>query len=1179
MVEKKFATIDGNQAASHVAYALSEVAAIYPITPSSNMGENCDEWAALGKKNIFDQVLKIVEMQSEGGAAGAVHGSLVAGSLTTTFTASQGLLLMIPNMYKIAGELIPMVIHVSARSLAAQALSIFGDHSDVMAVRQTGFAMLCANSVQETMDLALVSHLATLEASVPFLHFFDGFRTSHEVQKIEEISFDTMASLVNKKSIQVFKDRAMNPKKPTLRGTAQNPDIYFQGRETVNQAYWDTPEIVQNTMDKVAKITGRSYKLFDYVGDPDAENVIVAMGSGCEAIEEYIKFACQKKEKIGLIKVHLYRPFSVKHIIEAIPATVKKIAVLDRTKEPGCAAEPLHQDVLTALTSPQGMKKFKTIPLVVGGRYGLSSKEFNPAMVKAVYTNLESKEPRTDFTVGILDDVSNLSLTIEKQRITCVPDGTIQCMFWGLGADGTVGANKNSIKIIGDYTDLYAQGYFVYDSKKSGGITISHLRFGPDPIQSTYLITEADLVACHNQSYLGKYDMLSTIRHGGTFLLNSNFSREEAFHKLPVDMQQIIIDRQIKFYNINGLEIAKAVGLGGRVNMVMQTAFFAIANILDPKKSIELIKKSIEKTYSRKGKEIVEMNWNAVDKTVEALVQIEVPATAKDTVHYPVYMDINEPFVKNVMQPIALLKGDDLPVSHMSKDGVFPTATTQYEKRSIASDVPTWIAANCIQCNQCSYVCPHAVVRTKQIDPAHLTNKPATFETIKSNTKNDKNLEYKVQIFVEDCTGCGSCVEICPAKTKALQMEPIEKALEQGEVANYQFFRQLPEENTEGTKEGTLKWSQFKQPLFEFSGACAGCGETPYVKLVSQLFGERMVVANATGCSSIYSGTAPAIPYCKNEKGEGPAWANSLFEDNAEFGLGMRLSINQTRDTLFQSLETLQGLDIPASLKAAIVALIEVKTKNDADAKSKADVLVNEIEKAFSSATGEVLKQLTVARENRDYLLDKSVWIIGGDGWAYDIGYGGLDHVIASGENVNILVLDTEVYSNTGGQSSKSTPIGAIAKFAASGKKVAKKDLGLIAMSYGYVYVASVSMGSNKQQVLNALMEAEAYDGPSIIVAYSPCIAHGFNMRDSQAHGGNAVAAGYWPLYRYNPTAEKKMSWDTRPATMDFKEFLLSETRYKSLKTINPTEADALFARAEESRKAQIGFLQKLSEI
>ena len=1178
---KEFVTIDGNQAVSHVAYALSEVAAIYPITPSSNMGENCDEYARQKRKNIFGQILKIVEMQSEGGAAGAVHGSLVAGSLTSTFTASQGLLLMIPNMYKIAGELLPTVFHVSARSLACQALSIFGDHSDVMSVRHTGFVMLASNSVQEAMDLALVSHLASLETSLPFLHFFDGFRTSHEVQKIENISYDTIKELVNRDAIVKFKDRAMKPNNPTLRGTAQNPDIYFQGRETVNPYYNDAPEIIQKVMDKVSKAIGRNYKLYDYIGDPNAESIVIAMGSGCETIEEYILTANKQGEKLGLLKVRLYRPFSIQHVIEALPASVKKIAVLDRTKEPGSTGEPLYQDIVTALFAPEGQKKFKSLPVVIGGRYGLSSKEFNPPMVKAVFTNLNAANPIRSFTVGINDDVTHLSLEVTPECINCTPEGTVQCMFWGLGSDGTVGANKNSIKIIGDNTDMYAQGYFVYDSKKSGGITISHLRFGTNKILSTYLITVPDFVACHNQSYIGKYDMISNIRVGGTFLLNSDFSREEAFCKLPEDMQKIILERKIKFYNINALEIATSVGLGNRINMVMQTAFFKISGILPEEKAIALIKKAIEKEYGKKGKEIVDMNCKAVDKTVEALVQIDIPTKECVGAVIEPYMSSDEPFVKDVMRPIALLKGDDLPVSKITKDGVFPTATTQYEKRQIAAEVPHWIKENCIQCNQCSFVCPHAVVRTKQIEPAALSKKPKGFETILSNTKNEKKLEYRVQVFVEDCTGCGSCIETCPAKVKALEMKPLREEMENGEVENYKFFRALDEEVTDGVKEGTLKWTQFKQPLFEFSGACAGCGETPYVKLVSQLFGDRMMVANATGCSSIYSGTAPSVPYCKNAKGEGPAWANSLFEDNAEFGLGMRLAVNQTRDTLFQAIEAVATHSATtSSLKAATETMISLKAKTDKSAKDAAETLLSELDKAYKSASGDLKVLIQTALGNKDYLVDKSVWIVGGDGWAYDIGYGGLDHVIASGENVNILVLDTEVYSNTGGQASKSTPIGAVAKFAASGKKMAKKDMGLIAMSYGYVYVASVSMGANKQQVINALMEAEAYNGPSIVVAYSPCIAHGFNMRYSMDHGNMAVASGHWPLYRYNPlSAEKKFKWESKAPSIDYKEYLLSETRYKSLKALNPEQADMLLEKTEKDSKDRLAYLQKLSEI
>ncbi len=1176
--KKNFVTIDGNQAASHVAYALSEVAAIYPITPSSNMGENCDEWAAKGRRNIFDQILKVVEMQSEGGAAGAVHGALVSGSLTTTFTASQGLLLMIPNMYKIAGELIPTVFHVSARSLACQALSIFGDHSDVMAVRQTGFALLASNSVQEAMDMALISHLATLESSVPFLHFFDGFRTSHEVQKIDELTYETIASLVNKKTIQSFKDRAMNPNKPTLRGTAQNPDIYFQGRETVNNYYQAVPEIVQETMNRVATVIGRQYHLFDYIGNPKAEHIIVAMGSACEAIEEYIDYASKKGENIGLVKVHLYRPFSVEHLVEAIPATVKKISVLDRTKEPGSIGEPLYMDVVTALDCEQATEKFAKKPVIVGGRYGLSSKEFNPSMIQAVYANLNEKKSKNQFTIGIIDDVSHTSLDL-KSDLSTEPEGTVKCMFWGLGADGTVGANKNSIKIIGDETDLYAQGHFVYDSKKSGGITISHLRFGPKPIKSTYLITSPDFVACHNQSYLGKYDMLKGLKSGGIFLLNCNYTSDNVFAKLPLDMQEIIIEKKIKFFTIDASKIAKESGMGNRINVIMQTAFFKISKVLEEKQAISLIKKYIEKTYGKKGKEVVEKNWAAVDHTLAHLYEVNIPAKAVGCATCDNYMNVDVAFVKEVIKPIALLKGDDLPVSKIPYNGVFPTGTTQYEKRRIAAEVPHWIQENCIQCNQCSFVCPHAVVRTKQIEPDQLTNKPVEFITIKSNTKNDKNLEYRVQIYVEDCTGCGSCIVTCPAKEKALAFKPIENELAT-QLPNVAFFSKLPEDITDGIKEGTLKWSQFKQPLFEFSGACAGCGETPYIKLVTQLFGNRMMVANATGCTSIYSGTAPTTPYCQNPAGQGPAWANSLFEDNAEFGLGMRISVNQTRDTVYQALEKLLTLAISQPLKQAIEIMLAIRTKITAEAVLAADTVISIIEKDMNTATGNLLQLLEVVRENRDYLLDKSVWIIGGDGWAYDIGYGGLDHVIASGENVNILVVDTEVYSNTGGQASKSTPIGAVAKFAASGKRTAKKDLGLMAMAYGYVYVASIDMGANKQQALNAIMEAEAYNGPSIIVAYAPCINHGINMQYSMDQAKKAADSGYWPIYRYNPqSTEKKLKWESKEPTVPFKDFLLSETRYSSLKFSNPNQAEALYAEAEADRRKHFEYLKKLADI
>lgn len=1177
MVSKKFQTIDGNYAASYVSYALSEVAAIYPITPSSNMGENCDEFASKGMRNIFNQVVKVVEMQSEGGAAGAVHGSLTAGSLTTTYTASQGLLLMIPNMFKISAEMLPAVFHVSARSVATHALSIFGDHSDVMACRQTGFSMLSSNSPQEAMDMALITHLSAIETSLPFLHFFDGFRTSHEVQKVEMIDFETIDKLTNKEAVNSFKKRAINPKNPTYRGSAENPDIFFQNREAINRYYDAIPEAVEKVMDKVSKEIGRQYKLFDYIGDSKAEKIIIAMGSGCETIEEYVNYAIAAGEKIGLLKVRLYRPFSAKHFLTALPETVKKIAVLDRTKEPGSNGEPLYHDVLTVLKTSDASSDI----IIVGGRYGLSSKEFTPAMVKAVYDNLDKSEPKNDFSVGIIDDITFKSLDIGK-TIETVPAGTIQCKFWGLGADGTVGANKNSIKIIGDNTDLYAQGHFVYDSKKSGGVTISHLRFGKEKIKSTYTITSPDFVACHNQSYLDKYNILEGIKDGGTFLLNSNFKQEEVFSSLPSNMQQTIISKKINFYNINALDIAKSVGLGSRVNVVMQTAFFELSNVIEPAKAIQLIKDTIKKTYGKKGQDIVDQNWKAVNSTVENLLKVSVPSDIQECKKdiCKEYMDYDVPFVQDVIKPIALLQGDDLPVSKLPVDGVFPTATSKYEKRRIASETPVWLKDNCIQCNQCSFVCPHAVIRTKQIDPNLLKNKPETFYTLKSNTKNDKNLEYRVQVYIDDCTGCGSCVETCPAKTKALEMEPIETVLANQEVANYQFFDELPEEVTDGIKEGSLKWSQFKQPLFEFSGACAGCGETPYVKLITQLFGDRMVIANATGCSSIYGGTAPTTPYCQNKKGEGPAWANSLFEDNAEFGFGMRLAISQTRDTLYQACESALKLDVPDSLSSKLTTMIELKNQKDKAATSAAAELIEEIEKSYNNVSEKAKQQLNVLKENSDYFIDKSCWILGGDGWAYDIGYGGLDHVLASGENVNVLVVDTEVYSNTGGQSSKATPIGATAKFASSGKKMAKKDLGLMAMSYGYVYVASVDMGANKNQVLKAMLEAEAYPGPSIVIAYAPCIAHGIDLRHSMEQAKKAVESGHWPLYRYNPSLEvKKMSWDSKPASIDFKDYILSERRYSSLKLIDNEEAEKLFAAAEEDRKKRLAYLQKLSEI
>lgn len=1166
-------TIDGNTAAAHVVYAFSDVAAIYPITPSSPMAEVIDEWSAHGRKNLFGQTVRVAEMQSEGGAAGAVHGSLAAGALTSTFTASQGLLLMIPNMYKIAGELLPCVFHVSARSLATHALSIFGDHSDINATRQTGFALLASASVQEVMDLALVAHLATLESRVPFLHFFDGFRTSHEIQKIDGIDYEDMAKLVNWDQIAAFRERALNPEHPIQRGTAQNPDIYFQGREASNPYYLATPGIVANIMDKVGKLTGRSYKPFDYVGAPDAERIIVAMGSGCETIEETVNYLLAKGEKVGLIKVRLYRPFSAEYFLNVVPASVQKIAVLDRTKEPGSVGEPLYQDVCTVF-----MQKKET-PVIVGGRYGLGSKEFTPSMVKAIFDNLKQAEPKNHFTVGIIDDVTNTNLEV-KEMIDAAPAGVYRCKFFGLGSDGTVGANKNSIKIIGDNTDMYAQGYFVYDSKKSGGLTVSHLRFGKTPIQSPYLIDQADFIACHNPSYVTRYDLLDGIKEGGIFLLNSPWSAEEMNEKLPASMKQVIAKKKLKFYNIDAVKIASEVGLGGRINMVMQAAFFKIANVIPVDQAFEYIKTAIKKTYGRKGDKIVNMNIAAVDRAAEMLEQINYPADWATTTEGAAIIEEEVPeFVKNVVKPMLRQEGDKLPVSAFTPDGSFPMGTTQYEKRGIGITIPQWDPESCIQCNQCAFVCPHACIRPYLAKPEDLKDAPSTFKTKAAIGKELAGYEFRIQVSPLDCTGCGNCADICPAKTKPIKMVSLEEIVET-ENENYKFAESLPEVEVEMSKE-TVKGSQFSKPLFEFSGACAGCGETPYVKLITQLFGDRMIVANATGCSSIYGGSAPANPYTTNKYGHGPAWANSLFEDNAEFGYGMNLAVTQRRNKLADLIGRGLEADISADLKEAFTQWLN--GKDDAEESRKAgDKIKALIDGEAAKADGELKEILSEIAAMKDLYTKKSIWIFGGDGWAYDIGYGGLDHVLASGEDVNVLVLDTEVYSNTGGQSSKSTPTGAIAKFAAAGKNVKKKDLGMMAMSYGYVYVASVSMGANKNQLLKAVLEAERYKGPSLIIAYAPCINHGINMSKSQNEMKMAVESGYWPLYRYNPDlileGKNPFILDSKEPTASFRDFLMGEVRYASLKKLFPETAEELYARAEKEAKARYEQYKRLAQ-
>ena len=1176
--KKIMKTIDGNTAAAHVAYAFSDVAAIYPITPSSVMGEVADDWSAYGRKNIFGQTLRVREMQSEAGAAGAVHGSLAAGALTTTFTASQGLLLMIPNMYKIAGELLPAVFHVSARALASHALSIFGDHSDVMAVRQTGFALMAGASVQEVLDLGAICHLATLKAKVPFVNFFDGFRTSHEVQKVEMVDYETLGQLVDWDAIKEFRQRAMNPEHPHLRGTAQNPDTFFQAREACNRYYQAVPGVVAETMAQWAQAVGREYHLFDYVGAPDADRVIICMGSACDVVEETVNYLSNRGEKVGLVKVRLYRPFSAEDFLAAMPEGVERIAVLDRTKEPGSLGEPLYQDICTVY-----MERRDT-PVIVGGRYGLSSAEFTPSMVKAVYDNLGQNVPKNHFTVGITDDVTMTSLPIIEE-IDASPEGTVRCKFWGLGSDGTVGANKNAIKIIGDNTDLYAQGYFAYDSKKSGGLTVSHLRFGSKRIQSPYLIDVADFVACHNSAYVHLYDLLEGTKEGGTFLLNSPWSLEEMAEHLPGSMKRQIALKKLKFYNIDAVKIAGEVGLGHRINMIMQTAFFKLAEVIPVTEAIKYLKDAIKKTYGRKGDAIVEMNWAGVDAALDNLEEIDYPAEWAEA-ELEEAAKVDEPqFVSEVMRPMLAQQGTKLPVSafageldasydNCAADGTYPTGTTKYEKRGIAITTPRWIKENCIQCNQCAFVCPHAVIRPVLATQEELEGAPAGFETLPAKGPGLEDYHYRIQISVLDCTGCGNCVDICPAKSKALEMKPLATEAEV-QAPCQEYSSKIPYRGHVMKKE-TMKGSQFQQPLFEYNGACAGCGETSYIKVITQLFGDRMVIGNATGCSSIYGGSAPSCPYTVNDKGHGPAWANPLFEDPAEFGYGLHLAYSQRRELLADKMRQAMAGEVAAALKEAMQAWIE--NMNDAEK---------------SRQVGETLKELLGKQAGEDELLGeilsmadlfvkKSIWAFGGDGWAYDIGYGGLDHVLASGEDVNVLVMDTEVYSNTGGQSSKATPMGSVAKFAASGKKTKKKDLGLMAMTYGYVYVASVSMGANKNQLIKALVEAESYPGPSLVLAYAPCINHGINMGKSQAEEKRAVDCGYWINYRYNPLLKKEgknpLILDSKEPSGDLHEFLMGEVRYSTLVKQFPQEAEVLHKQLAEDYAARYEQYKKLAE-
>ena len=1177
MSQKIMKTMDGNTAAAYVSYAFTDVAAIYPITPSSPMAEVVDEWAAHGKKNLFGQEVLVTELQSEGGAAGAVHGSLQAGALTTTFTASQGLLLMIPNMYKIAGELLPGVFHVSARAVASHALSIFGDHSDVMAARQTGFAMLASGSVQEVVDLGGIAHLAAIKTRVPFVHFFDGFRTSHEVQKVELIDYAEFDRLLDKDAVNTFRNNSLNPERPVTRGTAQNPDIFFQAREASNPFYNNVPGAVVEYMDEISKITGREYKPFNYYGAPDAEKVIIAMGSVVETIEETIDYMLAKGEKVGLVKVRLYRPFVTEFMMDVLPKTVKKIAVLDRTKEPGSIGEPLYLDVRSAFYSCEEK------PVIVGGRYGLGSKDTTPSQILAVYENLSADEPKNNFTIGINDDVTHLSLDVNEKIVT-EPEGTVRCKFWGLGSDGTVGANKSAIKIIGDNTDLYAQGYFSYDSKKSGGITVSHLRFGKSPIRSTYLVDEADYVACHNQSYVTQYDLLKGLKKGGKFVLNCKWTAEELDANLPATLKNYIAKNDIEFYTVNATDLAAEIGLGNRINMIMQAAFFKLAAVIDLDDAVAYLKDAIVKSYGKKGEKIVAMNNEAVEKGLNSLVKIDVPANWADAVDAATETVKEPDFIEGILRPINRQEGDDLPVSTFvgREDGTFEQGSAAFEKRGIAVNVPEWLSENCIQCNQCSYVCPHAAIRPFLATEEEMANAPETFNTLKPIGKGMEGLQYKIQISTLDCTGCGNCVDICPApKGKAIEMKSLETQVER-EVPNWNFAVTLSEKNV--MDKYTVKGSQFKKPLFEFSGACAGCGETPYMKAVTQLYGDRMLIANATGCSSIWGGSAPSTPYTKNDEGKGPAWANSLFEDNAEYGYGMAMAVKSIRSGMKIQAEKLLTLDIPEEGKAPFAEW--VKNFDDADGSKEATIallpMLNHIDECENAEAKEILKHF---ENNKDYLIKKSVWIIGGDGWAYDIGYGGLDHVLASGENVNVLVFDTEVYSNTGGQASKATPIAAVAKFAASGMKMNKKDLGMIATTYGHVYVAQVAMGANHNQFMKALKEAEAHNGPSLIIAYAPCVAHGIRsgMGTTQRQEKKAVLAGYWHLWRFIPElkAEGKNPFvlDSKEPTESFRDFLMSEVRYTTLANQFPEEAEKLFVAAEESAKERYAGYVRMSKL
>jgi pyruvate-ferredoxin/flavodoxin oxidoreductase len=1189
-MKRKMVTIDGNNAAAHVAHATNEVIAIYPITPSSPMGEISDAKTAKGLPNIWGTVPSVTEMQSEGGAAGAVHGALAAGALTTTFTASQGLLLMIPNMYKIAGELLPTVFHITARSLACQGLSIFGDHSDVMACRETGFGMLCSSSVQEVMDFALIAQQASLASRIPFLHFFDGFRTSHEEQKVEELTYDDMRAMIDDALVAQIKARALTPDRPVMGGTAQNPDVYFQGRETVNKFYQAVPGIMQATMDKFAKIIGRQYRLFDYVGAPDAEKIIIIMGSGADTVHETVEYLNSQGEKVGVVKVRLYRPFSIKHFMAVLPKTVKKIAVLDRTKDPSALGEPMYLDVRTAIgeAMADGIAPFDKYPVVVGGRYGLGSKEFTPAMVKAVFDNLSAAKPKRSFTVGIVDDVTNLSLTIDASFELPTP-GQYAAMFYGLGSDGTVGANRNSIKIIGDQLeDNYAQAYFVYDSKKAGAMTVSHLRFGKAQIRKPYLISHADFIACHNPSFLEKYDMLSSARKGGTFLLTTSHPADQVWDTLPQEVQKQIVDKNLKFYVIDAISLAEELGLGARINVIMQTAFFKISNIIPIDAAVKAIKDAIQASYGKKGEKVVQLNNAAVDGAINRMHEVKVPGKVTSKFKMPPAVPAEAPeFVQTVTAEMMAMRGDSLPVSKMPVDGRFPVGTTKFEKRNIAVNVPIWQPELCLQCGMCSFVCPHAAIRIKAYDAKQLAGAPAEFKSIDAKGKDFAGMKFTVQVAPEDCTGCGACVTTCPGAERGADKQPtgrkainmeLQEPIRERERKNYDFFLSLPNTNPSLFKSNSVKGSQLIQPLFEYSGACAGCGETPYVKLLTQLFGDRMYIGNATGCSSIYGGNLPTTPYTTRQDGRGPTWCNSLFEDNAEFALGMRLTVDQFRLTALNLLERAERCldkDLVAQIRATTLANVpdqsEIEAQRARVAKLKED--------CGKCDCPECKQLLTVA----DYLVRKSVWALGGDGWAYDIGYGGLDHVLASGKDINILVLDTEVYSNTGGQMSKSTPRAAVAKFAAGGKTAPKKDMGLLAMTYGNIYVAKVAIGANPAQAVKAFAEAEAYPGPSLILAYSHCIAHGVNLTNGYEEQKKAVACGHWPLYRFDPRLTGQgvspLQLDSKAPTMTFEDYAYGEDRYKVLKQSKPEVAAELMKLANQDAKCRYALMEQLAKI